>query len=109
MEKLEGTCGANLGWGRAEKGEKEKKEKKPYFTFGEALHRIYTWGYPPVRALDPRVAPLGMPLDCRAWHSPTVIASARVPRAKIWSSNGISHTAYWKIPIFLVLNLPFRS
>ena len=31
--KLEGTyCGANLGWGRAEEGRKEKKEKKACFT-----------------------------------------------------------------------------
>jgi len=38
VEKLEGTCGANLGWGRAEKGRKEKKEKRKeslfYSTFG---------------------------------------------------------------------------
>ena len=31
--ELESTCGANLGWGRAEEGRKEKKEEKAYFTY----------------------------------------------------------------------------
>ena len=30
--ELEGTCGANLGWGRAEEGRKREKEEKAYFT-----------------------------------------------------------------------------
>ena len=41
MEKLEGTCGASLGWGRAE-GQKKKERKRKrkgiglfYNTFGE--------------------------------------------------------------------------
>ena len=35
VEKLEGTCGASLGWGRAEgqsEKEKKRKEKKADFT-----------------------------------------------------------------------------
>ena len=30
--ELEGTCGANLGWGRAEERRKREKEEKAYFT-----------------------------------------------------------------------------
>ena len=30
--ELEGTCGANLGWGRAEEGRKRGKEEKAHFT-----------------------------------------------------------------------------
>ena len=30
--ELGGTCGANLGWGRAEEGRKREKEEKAYFT-----------------------------------------------------------------------------
>ena len=35
--ELESTCGANLGWGRAEEGRKEKKEEKAYCT---VLYRV---------------------------------------------------------------------
>ena len=32
VEKLEGTCGANLGWGRAERGRKKKRKESRFYS-----------------------------------------------------------------------------